>query len=140
MGDDTYFVCVCASQRAGATKEELSHRYCQEEAGGRVCRRFSHIRETTQIFVACWIIFDSFMNQLSSFCLTTSFPFHFPFLYPPPPPCLSPLALLQVLLMQESVRRIIEAEESKMGKGTHTHPHTHREYAASSKNFAKIQV
>ena len=27
--------------------------------------------------------------------------------------------------MQESVRRIIEGEESKMGKNTHTHTHTH---------------
>lgn len=33
----------------------------------------------------------------------------------------SPLAPLQVLLMQESVRRIIEVEESKMGERTHTH-------------------
>lgn len=32
----------------------------------------------------------------------------------------SPLAPLQVLLMQESVRRIIEVEESKMGERTHT--------------------
>lgn len=43
-----------------------------------------------------------------------------------PPPLLhpilipSPLAPLQVLLMQESVRRIIEVEESKMGERTHT--------------------
>lgn len=33
----------------------------------------------------------------------------------------SPLDPLQVLLMQESVRRIVEGEESKMGEETYTH-------------------
>lgn len=50
----------------------------------------------------------------------------FYFFFHSPPPLLhlilipSPLAPLQVLLMQESVRRIIEVEESKMGERTHT--------------------
>lgn len=34
---DVCFVCLCASQRAGAAEEELRHRHRQEEAGGRVC-------------------------------------------------------------------------------------------------------
>lgn len=37
---DGCFVCTCASQRAGAAKEELSHRHRQEEAGSRVCREY----------------------------------------------------------------------------------------------------
>lgn len=48
---DVCFVCFCASQRAGAAKEELSHRHRQEEAGGRVCRAYSHSHATTQLFV-----------------------------------------------------------------------------------------
>lgn len=46
--------------------------------------------------------------------LTPLSPPAFPIFFPPSAP-------LQVLLMQESVRRIIEAEESKMGESIYAH-------------------
>lgn len=50
---DVCFVCLCASQRAGAAEEELSHRHRQEEAGGRVCREYSHAHANAQLFIVC---------------------------------------------------------------------------------------
>lgn len=66
-----------------------------------------------------WISPEKLATILSWFCSLSN---------PPLPSCLpyffSPSAPLQVLLMQESVRRIIEAEESKMGESIYTHTHT----------------
>lgn len=53
----------------------------------------------------------------------------------PPPSCLSPSAPLQVLLMQESVRRIIEAEESKMGKTACVHANIQALHQDETENF-----
>lgn len=63
-----------------------------------------------------WISPEKLATILSWFCSLSN---------PPLPSCLpyffSPSAPLQVLLMQESVRRIIEAEESKMGESIYAH-------------------
>lgn len=76
----------------------------------------------TQLFIVCVgsliIVSKSSSQNLSP--LLFFFFFFFGLLSSTPPP-LSPSAPLQVLLMQESVRRIIEAEESKMGEGILTH-------------------
>lgn len=47
-------ICVlylCNSQRTGATKEKLSHRHRQEEAGGRVCSEYLLSHADTQLLV-----------------------------------------------------------------------------------------
>lgn len=75
-----------------------------------------------------WVFFFFFLPPLTSLCLKKRLSNSILLSSAPPSAprlSLSPSAPLQVLLMQESVRRIIEAEESKMGqRNAHTQTHT----------------
>lgn len=116
------------SQRAGVAEEELRHRHRQEEAGGWDCCEYLLPEMLFFFFLSIvWCKISLMisqalliMNLWPNLIYPTLFSLALPILFLL---FLAPSAPLQVLLMQESVRRIIEAEESKMGKGTHTYTH-----------------
>ena len=79
-------VCLCDSQGAGTAEEELRHRHCQEEAGGRVCCEYLH---TKMLLFIVWgaleIILYKFISPYYEL-MTESHPSYNVFLSSPPLP------------------------------------------------------